>query len=78
MNFEGIILSEISQSQTKNYCTIQWIGHIWSSENHKDKNQTVDLQGQKEQNGELLFNVPGILVLPGEKDSFCGCSDDCT
>ena len=65
---EDIVLSEISQSQKENTCTIPLIQDTQSSLNHREEKQNgccQDLWG--EGYGELLLNGYRVLVLQTEE-----------
>ena len=45
MNFEDIMLSEISQLQKDGYCVIPLTWNIWCRQNHRNRKEKHDHQG---------------------------------
>ena len=69
MNFEDIMLNEISQSRKDKYCVILLIQGTYSSHIHRNRKQNDGCQELRGGNGELLFNRYRVSVLQDEKSS---------
>lgn len=69
MNPEGVMLSEINQSQMEKHCTTLYTGSSQQSQIHKDRKKS-DCQGLGRAGLQLLFN--GDRVSAGEDEKVLG------
>ena len=70
VNFEDILLSEISQTQKDQYCMIPLTWGSWNRQIHTDRKENRGYQGLgRGKRGKLLLNGYRISVLQDEKNS---------
>ena len=73
MNFEDIVVSEISQSQKDRYCMI-----LRGVKCIETESRMVVSRSCGRRKWELLFNGSGVSVLQDEKVLEMDCGDGCT